>query len=484
MKINIKTPTKAYISEISDDEVKTLKKLLSYKDNSAAFLFKRHQANWRWKNRDLQGWTGHGDQLKAQVNGKLYWEDSEGVFIRPGSIPYLYTMKADVKNEIEYLDPKPYPWAKKPTYELYPYQKAAVEKLIAEKHGNVSLTTGAGKSLVITSICRELGLKTLLVTPSQSIFSEMLYRFETLLGKGSVGAVGDGKKKFGKKFTVSISNSLTRLKPGTKEYDEIASCQVLIIDESHLMAAETLDSVCHGILKNIPYRFFFSGTQTRGDGTIELLQSIIGKTVGSLTTAEAVAGGYICDHEFKIVKIPSFKPAFRSQDAIEMKRIHLLRNPNVAQFIAKLANSVVKVKNESVLILVDEISQIDMLTPLLEVTYAEAKGTGDPQKAVEAFNKGEAKVLIGTSCISTGTNMFPVHHCVNWAGGSSEIKTKQGAVGRSVRKLEGSGFEHLHPPKPKAIIWDFDIENIDVMERHLANRIEFYKDSGTKITRL
>jgi superfamily II DNA or RNA helicase len=152
------------------------------------------------------------------------------------------------------------PWRKPLPFDLYPYQEQSLQKLREAKHGCVELCTGAGKTAIILSLARELGLKTVIVTPSKSIFLEMLHKFEYHFGKTNVGAYGSGKKKIGKKFTVCVSKSLTMLKKGTKEYDFFSDADVVISDESHLNAANTLEETFHGVLKDVPYRFFLSGT--------------------------------------------------------------------------------------------------------------------------------------------------------------------------------------------------------------------------------
>jgi superfamily II DNA or RNA helicase len=491
MKITVTTPTKAYVDGTAE-ELAGLAKYLTYTNTSAQFVYRKHVKNRWWRDKDPEGWQIRTDELKKEMTKCLMEKDGNGLFIRPGSIPYLHQnfKNLEVEDLIskKYAKPKPFPWHNKITFDPYPYQKESVEKLIEIGHGNVQLCTGAGKSLILLTIARNLGLKTIIATPSVSIFSEMLERFEKHLGKGVVGALGDGKKRLGKQFIVAISKSLANLKPGSKEYEEIAGADVLLTDESHLWGANTLAELCHGLFANVPRRMFFSGTQTRNDGGEKLLQSIVGKTVCELATEDAIKGGYICDHEFRIVGVKTTSPGYEVQDALAMKRRHFLHNDNIAKFIADLANSVAVVKGEQTLVLVDEIDQIYRLIPHLKVPYACATGESrkdlgetDPQEAVEKFNRGEVKVLIGTSCIATGTNIFPVHHAVNWSGGSSEIKTKQGPVGRSVRKLEGSGYEKFHVAKSKAVIWDFDVQNVDVMERHLKERLNFYSDSGTQI---
>jgi len=290
---------------------------------------------------------------------------------------------------------------------------------------------------------------------------------------------------------------LVNVKPDTAEWEFFSKLECVMVDESHTFGAETLETICYGVLNDIPYRFFLSGTQTRGDGTEKLLQSIIGETVYSLTTKEAVEGGYICPHDFRIVEIESSNPNYVVQDVLEMKRVHFLKNKNIASFIAKLANAEATTRRRQTLVLVEELEQIAMLLPMLKVPTAIAHSEKkldrlqtlgltkvDTSESVEKFNKGEALVLIGTSCISTGTNIYPVHNSINWQGGASEIKTKQGSVGRSVRLDSANpwaSFARNCVPKDKATIWDFHVYDVDIMSRHLQLRLEYYGDSGSEI---
>ena len=493
MKVTIHNPTKAYISQPMPEDLKSLQKFLTYENTGTKHLIKRHYANHFWKSRNNLSWLEHLETLQKDLKKTLVFEDEKGFYIRPGSIPYLSDFNLQVDNLIDYPTPKKIPWAKPLPFALHPYQEESWTKLIEERHGNVSLTTGSGKSAIVMKLCRELGLNTCIVVPSKSIFEELSDKFEHHFGKKYVGQFGDGKKKLDKKFTIAIGDSLANIKPDTPEHKFFSNLDVLIVDESHEFAAESLETVCHGVLQNIPYRFFLSATQIRNDGSGPLLQSIIGKTVCELTTAEAVQKGFICNHDFRIVSVESSNPSFESSDALEIKRNHFLKNTNIASFCAKLANATAA-QGKGTLILVSELSQIAMVVPMLKVPFAIAHSEKkkerlaelglekvDNAESVEKFNKNEAQVLIGTSCIATGTNIFPCHNVVNWVGGSSPIRTKQGAVGRAVR------FGHSNPwaskclPKDKATIWDFDIEDQFTMSRHLESRMECYKESGTEI---
>lgn len=501
MQFHTVSPVKAFIHDASTTELESLVKSLSYTNTANQHMLKRHYNNHWMKSKNRLAWEKKLAEIKASVHNCLLFSDGDSPYIRPGSIPYLSGIV--FKNDVKYPEPKKIPWAKPLPFELHEYQELSVQKLIKVRHGNVELCTGAGKSAILLKVCRETGFRTAIIVPSESIFNELLEKFEEHLGKGNVGALGDGKRKIGKRFTICIGDSLTNLKKGTAEWDFFAGLDMLCVDESHTWGAETLETICHGVLADIPYRLFFSGTQTRGDGAEKLLQSIIGETVHRLTTKEAIAGGYICNHDFTIVDIESSNPNIQSANVLEMKRIHFLRNRNIAAFIAKFVNAKALVDGEQSLILVEELSQIAMLIPLLKVPFAYAHSEKstlklaeleassgvmlekvDKAESVEKFNKNEVKVLIGTSCIATGTNIYAMHHTHNWVGGSSEIRTKQGAVGRSVRLSKQNPWAHLCKPRDIVHIWDYNVYDIHVMKEQTGDRVLYYRDSGTEIRRI
>lgn len=495
MHLVIESPSKARIESISEEEMDILKRELSYINTSAQYLVKRHLNNKNWRIRNKDTWEAHYEKLKGDVKKCLIFD---GNYIRPGSIPYLQEkLTISLINNIKYPTPKKIAWAKPLPFTLHDYQEISAEELIKIMHGNVELCTSAGKSAILLKVCRETGFRACVIAPSRSVFNELVEKFEKHLGRGNVGKFGDGKKTLGKLITICIGDSIANIKPGSKEWEFFSTLEMMCVDESHTWGAESLEEICHGVLANVPYRMFFSGTQTRGDGADKLLQSIIGKTVYYLPTWEAKEKGYISDHEFYIVDVESSDPNNMSPDALEMKRIHYLGNKNIAAFIAKYANAMAQTKGEQTLILVEELNQISMIAKLLKVpfVYAHSEKNSvrllelglekvDTGESVEKFNKGEAMVLIGTSCISTGTNIFPTHSTFNWVGGTSEIKTKQGTVGRSVRKGEHNPWAHLCKPKTVVKIFDFNVYDIYLMQKQLEDRVSYYGDSRSAIKRI
>lgn len=494
MKVELHTPTKAYLIDPTKEDLYNLRKELTYTNTSHQHNVKRWYHNKWVRQKDPVKWEQELERLKSLVKNTLVWEDERGVYIRPGSIPHVKSVDIEItRNLIKYPKPKKIAWAKPLPFELHPYQTGSVENLLSVIHGNVELCTGAGKSAIAMVLARETGFRCAIIAPSKNIFLGLVAAFEHHLGRGNVGKFGNGTKKIGKRITICIADSLVNVKPGTKEWDFFNGLDMIIADESHTWGAETLDEVGHGVFSNVPYRFFLSGTQTRGDGTEKLLDSIIGKNVYVLTTEEAIEKGYVCHHSYSIITIESSNPYFSSPNPLESKRQHLLYNYNARDFAAKIANAKAKLKGQQTLILVEELEQIKMILPKLEVPYAIAHSEKNakklaelgiskvnPEDSVEAFNKNEVKVLIGTSCISTGTNIYPNHNTVNWQGGSSWIKTAQGAVGRSVRKGEQNPYKNKCLEKTHCDIYDFNVLE-ETMRRHLEDRIKVYEQSGTEI---
>lgn len=498
MILNVSSPTKAFVEHSTPDELERLIKQLSYTNTANQHQLKRHYNNHWYRSKNPTAWQAQLDELKDSVHNCLVFGTDRTPFIRPGSIPYLQGFDLTVKTDPKVIPtPKKIAWAKPLPFELHPYQEESWQKLIEQgKNGpvNVELCTGAGKSAIILKVCRETGFRTAIVAPSQPIFLELLEKFEHHFGRAMVGAYGDGKKKLGKRFTICIDDSIANVEPGTEEWDFFSNLDMICVDESHTWGAETLENICHGVFEKVPFRMFFSGTQTRGDGAEKLLQSIIGQTVCTLSTQEAVEKGYICPHSFKVVEVGSSNPNYATADAIDMKRVHFLRNSNIRDFIAKVVNADARINRRQSLVLVEELGQIAELVKFLQVPYAIAHSEKRAQRllelglskvdrkdSIEKFNKGEAMVLIGTACISTGTNIFPTHNTFNWQGGTSEIKTKQGAVGRSVRLGSSNPWAAKCALKTDSTIWDFNVSEIYIMASHLETRVGYYNDSGSQV---
>lgn len=470
------SPTQVRINGVEGVHLDQLRAQLQYVDKKVEFEIQKLKRNVRLYH--YPNFQERLDQLKGQRVKSLLFKDDDGYWTYSGLMPSLArNLRASSSSGVRYPDPKPLPWNKKP-FEPFPYQGQAHTALLAARHAGVEIGTGLGKSLIITYIIKSLGLKTVVMAPSKSIAHQLQKGLISAFGRKYVGFYGDGRKDTGKLITVAIAASLTKLPAAGPVF---ADTQVFIADESHLCPASTLSKVCFGLLANAPYRFFFSATQLRNDGLDLVLDAISGPIVYRMSVKEGIDQGYLARLKTTVCRVPS-RSYFQSRDVIEMTRQHLFYNPGVNKLAGALVNRFTS-EGRQVLVLVEELEQFTHLLPYFKSRVAFAHGgdpkgvlpdayrKSDPEALVDEFNAGELPVLVGTSCISTGTDVKANKVTMYLRGGKSEIEVFQGAVGRSTR---------LHEPvgKTSCDIVDFDVYNIDSLHRHTGERLKYYAQVG------
>jgi superfamily II DNA or RNA helicase len=486
----LETPTRLRLEGFEADR-KSIEDTLTYTNKAVQFELARLKKNPYYVNQ-------HGEEkyaeelarLKAEMRVCLLREDRQGLWTYPGLQKRLYArFGGQNANRVVYPDPGLLPWAKVPDGKDRYYQERMLQNLLAVKHGAVEVGTGLGKSRVIRNLCKELGgLKTLVVAPSKSIAKQLYKDFIQHFGRARVGFYGDGKKDATKLITVGLFQSLSRIEPTAKDWHEFAKTQVFIVDESHLTPASTLKQVCDGLAANAPYRFFFSGTQMRNDGADLLLEGIIGPVVYEMTVKQGVDEGFLSKPNFLMVEMWS-PSQYVSKNPDYMLDKHFYSNKAMYARAADIANKSAQLLGHQVLILIDEVTQFQHLEPLLRTKLGFAHGgvtktnkatvpaayhSSDPEALVDQLNAGELPILVGTSCISIGTDIRTPKTVINLQGGTSEVKIRQ-AIGRGTRKTES---------KSEFNYWDFCVkvrgpdggEFESITQRHALVRAAIYQD--------
>ena len=374
------------------------------------------------------------------------------------------------------------PWVKIP-FSLRDYQQKALDALCpldgSRMHGAVAVGTGLGKSLIIASVVKRIGLRAIVVVPTLSIANQMLDDFISWFGKGRVGQFFDSKHQSDKLIVIAVAKSLMNIEKGTEEWNNIYNRDVVLCDESHTCPPDSLASVMFGLLENIPYRYFFSGTQFRNDGLGLLLQGITNDVVFEMSVAEGIKQGYLAPLKFFQYRVASDSD-LRCDDAIKMNKVHVHQNDNIYKHAAILINRAVQEKSRRVLVLVDGIGQYQRLldgglkvpsmfahggvTPKNRKEVPKDHWKSDPMQLVKDFDAGKFPVLVGTSCIGMGTDTKSADLVINIVGMTSEIEVSQG-VGRGTR---------LFPGKKDCIYVDYDVYNIERIHRHAEKRIEIF----------
>lgn len=472
IRITINTPSKAII-EGTDEELKILSKKLTFKNKSIEFQYNQLKKNkWMSAKYGEQYYQDKCNELHDKIKESALRFDGNQYWVLSGLVDKVldYFPNSIVENNVQYPEFGLVPWIKEPEYDLRPYQKQAVEKMLSNPHSHIEHGTGCGKSAIIIHLCKQTGLPTIIVTPSASIARQIYEEMALLLGKQKVGLLGDGRREIGKFFLVSVAKSLSMIND-PEEIEQIKKYQSLISDEAHCDCAGTFEIFFVNLLGHCPYRWFVSATQMRGDGKDLILDGIIGKRVHTYTIQKAMEEGYLAKLNFVVFDVESFA-GYSKDNNIKANQEHIYKNKTIIQTIAEITNEAVLNQNKPVLILIDEYSQEKSLKPFLKCNYVFASGQADNTDLVKKFNNGEVDCIIGTSAISTGTNLLRNKITINWTGNSSEIKARQGQIGRSTRIHKPSG-------KDSCVIVDFRIINVPKLKRHADIRISYYNDINT-----
>lgn len=459
---------------------------LKYIDKKVDWALKKFKAGKGWYVRKF-GQPAYDlklAELNADRQKSMLFEDEAGLWTYSG-ISHTMAEKLDTEVKRNYSLPEPVliPWANEPKKQARYYQQGAFEALLAASPNGpagVEMGTGLGKTFILQMLLKKLGLKSIVMAPSKNIAEQIFEECTHHFGKAKVGYFGDGSKESKKLITIGIAASLTRITPGGPAWNDLSKAQVFIADESHMCPASTLASVCFGLAANAPYRFFFSGTQIRNDGLDMVLDGITGPIVYKMTVREGVDQGFLSQPKFRMCWTRS-QVHENSSDPNDLTRAHIYYNDELNLKVADLVNKAVSVMGRPTLILVEEMEQFAKLLPhfRFEARFAhggvtkenkdklpEAYHKSDPKALVEAFNAGEFPILVGTSCIATGTDIQATQAMFYLRGGKSETEVKQG-VGRCTR---------LFPGKEDCIVFDFGIENVDVLRNHATARKEIYSD--------
>lgn len=470
----------------TEAEIRALRTELTYEDQKVVEELRRLKKNpWFANKYGDEAYKEKLDELEAAKQVCLVEEDANGDPTTLGGFYARFAAKGWGNNSrIVCPEPQAWPYKRKPHEARY-FQRAAVDALIAARHGAISLPTGAGKSLIIMMLIREVGQRALIMAPGESIARQLYEDLKHHLGDGKVGLYGDGRHDMKQDVIVGIAASLQRVEPGTPQWAALGGRPIFITDESHLVAAATFKKVALGVAARSIYRWFLSATQFRNDGTDILLEGVTGPVVYEKDLYELVAEGFLAKPVHVCIGLQAESQYVGPYP--QMVQHHFYENKKLHRIAAQLANRFYKMTGFPSLILIDHVEQFANLYPHLAYDVGFAHGTltkenrdcvpADFQKANDgslknAFNEMSLPILVGTSCISVGTDLRPTGAVIYLRAGESEIMVRQ-AMGRGTRLVTG---------KTKFYFVDFGISIQDLkpfknpLWRHYNTRCSYYRD--------
>ena len=440
----------------------------------------------------------HSPQFQKRVwDGKKYY-CTPGGKVPTGMIPVLLSFIEDEYQdlEVEIVDERGPQVAFSEVfspgvgdYEMagdYEYQRkliAAFDNYITFRgqkiyfpRGIVDAATNAGKTTIIAGIYTNVlnsDKKMLILIHRKAIYKQLVDFMGEIFG--DVGQVNDKYYEI-KQVTVAMVQSLSnRLQDSVTARHDIASFNILVVDESHRAGSKTYKSILKHSTAYL--RAFMSGTALDSADIVSKLDQISfsGPKLAEVSKTELMGKGISTPVEVRVHLCNTllFSPVVDYRDVIE----------NCVHYSSERASVMKRIIDSAtgpVLIAVDKIEHGKYIHEWLVGVYSTEKNGivvefthgQDPKQLekIDAFKKGEFPVLISTGILSEGVNIPRVQEIIYAPGGKAKVGVKQW-MGRAERLFQG---------KEKAVFHDFwDVGRY--IQKHSAARMKIYGDENLPV---
>ena len=433
--------------ECSEELKSVIWDLLSYEVPGADFVTRAHP-NWNWDGRTrlFNKRTGQFPTgLLTKVTGHLESLDAKFKIVdrRPIASPeHRFKIKEG--------------WVPRE------YQAKVVEKTGESARGVFVIGTGGGKTPTSMFIIQSKGVDTLFVTPDTGLREQTYQTYREMLEDPSMVSTnikGDAP------IVVSNIQSLIR-QPACRL--ERFGC--LMIDEFHHAGADSFLKL-NQKASNAFYRYGFTGTFMRSDGTDMTMHGVLSDVLYAKSTSELIEEGWLVRPYITVLR-----HQVHGWSRLNYKQAYdrIIADTTFNTIISRIANEKLT-EGKQTLILVRRKEHGELLHKMIE-------GSGyvngdlpmwEREEVKEQFLKRELQCLIATNILGEGQDIPSIDVLINARLQKTEIQTAQG-IGRALRKTEG---------KDKAEVFDFLIVGQRNLAAHSAERIISYrKEPAFKIS--
>lgn len=394
-------------------------------------------------------------------DGKQTWcgYDSKASTIYTGLAPFFKNFCKKNNTSLSVIDKRKKPEGKpfKSNWTMREYQEPAVQKLIEVGRGSLSAGTGSGKTSIALDTFARIGLKGIVIVPTQIIWGqfirtaiqmylkddeEMPENFDDMSTKEAwkwakgrtrveIGIIGQSDWEPGF-LTICISAALDGSK---RSRDFLKSVEWIWADESHHLAADTWFAVM--MRTDAYYRFGGSGTVLRTDGQDLKLFATTGPVIYTITTSELIRLGWLAKPKVKMVRCNltgigdpgKWANYYRANVCYSVDRTN-----NIVDLVTQSVRRNIKTL---VIVAWDEhacniLSRIDVRYKQY-IDYVRADhGKKQIKEAIGRFAESEVRVLFATTLLSEGYDLCSIDRLIRASAMKSFIKVTQ-ETGRVLR---------------------------------------------------
>lgn len=471
----------ARISGLNESETALLSDLLSYMDPDAENDWRYKSGAWDGKVRLLDSNGNFPAGLVSRVKSKITLRS-----------PFRANAVESEVNSAPKVDPAAI------TVPLRDYQREGVEALLARRCAIGEIATGGGKTRMAIAAAEALlrpnpKLKALFIVPTSDIRRQVVDTIEELLGRSWASELTESNDLDTEGRILVATSSLLQPPPSkrptrdtkkkeTKEafaarkakweqlfidrttrwqmYKERIFSQVsmLIVDEAHHSGSDSYSKICAACTKAY-WRFGWTGTAFREDGTDLLLEAATGPVSYAKTAKELVELGFLVQPNIYMIRTPIYRTS--GDDFRDVYKYGIIEHTERNQLI-RFVTQTCQEQRRQTLLLVKETTHGELLRELLGDVPLVTGKTGKKQRIqlIEDFRQKKIPLLMATTLADEGLDVPAIDALILCGGGASDIKNIQRA-GRAMR---------LYPGKTNTLIFDFEDSHNKVLQRHALTR--------------
>ena len=280
---------------------------------------------------------------------------------------------------------------------LKPFQKVAVDKMLAKDFGTLSSATGSGKTVMALYMIAKRKQPALVIVHTKELAAQWVERIGTFIGIASedVGFIGGGKKRIGEKINVALVQSLYKCA------DEVAgNIGFLLVDECHRCPSRTFTEAVSYF--DSQYMLGLSATPYRRDQLSKLIFWHLGDKHHQVDKSQLIESGDVLPVRPVIRKtnfVSHFDPVTEYSKMLRELAADTERNKQIAGDIAAEAAGSPGI----CLVLSDRKAHCENLQALLRYRFKLSSelltgdlDTAERKKVLVRINQGQVNVLIAT----------------------------------------------------------------------------------------
>jgi superfamily II DNA or RNA helicase len=347
----------------------------------------------------------------------------------------------------------------------YPFQTQAVAAAKDKQRGIIRIATGGGKTIVAALLTATLGKRTVIYVIGRDLLYQIHDLFSSLLDQ-PVGMIGDGKCEIHDINVVTIwsvgqalglkKSKITLDDEGNDEKKTdpakfraikamLLESRVHILDECHLAACDTVQTIAHNIKPEHVYGM--SASPWRDDNSDLLIEGMLGERIIDLGAKTLIEHGYLVRPDIRFLAPKQWPKGKKHYQTIYSEYIvnNEQRNGMVLKGSTKLVES-----GFQTLVLFHSLNHGKILHKLIskDLPCAVLSGKDSSKKrnkVKDDLEAGRINCIIASKIFDIGINLPTLSGLVVAGGGKSSVRALQ-RIGRVIRK---------NPGKTKAAVIDF-----------------------------